>query len=977
MTMQGMLAGLGVCVVSLCGLAKAEQDLTTNDATSTNALVRQARYLVNLALPGGDSVYLQPGESGLYDYARARGNQSRWYVMNDGATAGSVAVTYADPGYGSSTYSAPPDYFGYKFKYPATVTNVVYVDYCFSDGGTFSSAPELQVLSALGGAWTAVPSSITPAYQNWFSGGRRVTYTSVPESPIANVWGVRLHGNTSAAGGAWDRSGWACVTELRVDGTPDFGVALDFTNNLARSGTPFCSNNAWKTGAGSQINDGNFDNNAEVWHVASPAGVKHVGISWSAPQPGVAAVGIALTFFADGGWYQDTPADTLLVECTLDGQNWTAVSNLHKGRYTADYPACAALSWDYKGTWLFTFDPVDDVRGIRLSGLPGGSVGALGGNGYVSVREMEVYATFPRSPVAGVGDGMNPWGGPGPTMHTLEDIYQKQLETQQKAGIMTSPKTLSDSTVVVESGYYPAVALDAVDTDLAAHNIVSGVSLFGIAGSAVQAAGNATPAQVLSGATFSKAGEAGLSGTMPNRGSVDFMPGTIDQSIPAGYHSGSGLVQGDADLAADNVRAGVNLFGVVGTVEPPQGSATVDQVLAGATFSKSGAVGLTGTMPNRGAANITPAATDQAIAQGYHSGSGIVAGDADLAATNILAGVNLFGVAGSAVQASGAATADQVLAGAMFSRAGQAGLTGTMPDRGATSFTPGAASQPIPQGYHSGAGIVHGDADLAPANVKAGVGLFGVTGAAIEATGSAPDSSVLSEHTFSRAGEAGRTGTMPHRGTVYLAPGVSAVAIQQGYHSGTGLVLGDADLVAGNLRKDVTVFGVTGTFEGSRVPVFATGQTTSYLGGDDGDLRRGAPWPSPRFVDHGDNTVTDELTGLIWIKAPHALEGNADAVPWAEAIGYCTNLVFAGKDDWRLPNILECESLYDYTRHSPALPEGHPFIPLSGANYWTSTTMAGWEVGAWMMDISQPRFFSYSKTLTCHVWPVRAGRGRP
>ncbi|MDD2598712.1 MAG: FG-GAP repeat protein [Kiritimatiellae bacterium] len=387
--------------------ALAEQDLTTNDGTGTGALIRQARYLVNLALPGGDSVYLQPGESGLYDYSRARGNQSRWYVMNDGATAGAIAVTYADPGYGSGTYSPPPDYFGYKFKYPVTITQLTYVDYCFGDGGTFSSAPELQVLSSLAGTWTTVTSSITPAYQNWFSSGRRVTYTITPEHLITDAWGVRLYGNTTASR-AWDQNGWVGVTELRVSGTPAFGLALDFTVNIALSGTPFCSNNAWKAGDGKEINDGNFDNHTELWDAAAPAGDKQVGISWSAPQRDVAALGVAMTFFIDGGWYHDTPADPLQVEYTSDGVNWSAVTGLKKGRYTADYAVCAALPWEYKGTWLFTFDPVDNVRGIRLSGLPAGDVAALGGHGYISLREMEVYAAFPVPPECLAGSYLKP-----------------------------------------------------------------------------------------------------------------------------------------------------------------------------------------------------------------------------------------------------------------------------------------------------------------------------------------------------------------------------------------------------------------------------------------------------------------------------------------------------------------------------------------------------------------------------------------
>jgi len=30
--------------------------------------------------------------------------------------------------------------------------------------------------------------------------------------------------------------------------------------------------------------------------------------------------------------------------------------------------------------------------------------------------------------------------------------------------------------------------------------------------------------------------------------------------------------------------------------------------------------------------------------------------------------------------------------------------------------------------------------------------------------------------------------------------------------------------------------------------------------------RMGVSWPSPRFTDNGNGTVTDNLTGLIWLK---------------------------------------------------------------------------------------------------------------
>jgi hypothetical protein len=76
------------------------------------------------------------------------------------------------------------------------------------------------------------------------------------------------------------------------------------------------------------------------------------------------------------------------------------------------------------------------------------------------------------------------------------------------------------------------------------------------------------------------------------------------------------------------------------------GTAATGDVLGGKTFSSNAGLGVTGEMPNNGAASIMPGTTPQSIAAGYHDGLGSVAGDADLTAVNIKIGVNLFGVTG-------------------------------------------------------------------------------------------------------------------------------------------------------------------------------------------------------------------------------------------------------------------------------------------------------------------------------------------
>lgn len=75
-------------------------------------------------------------------------------------------------------------------------------------------------------------------------------------------------------------------------------------------------------------------------------------------------------------------------------------------------------------------------------------------------------------------------------------------------------------------------------------------------------------------------------------------------------------------------------------------NAAVGDVLSGKTFYQGG-LKRTGTMPNRGAAVITPSTTDQVIAAGYHNGNGYVKGDANLVSSNILSGKEIFGVSGN------------------------------------------------------------------------------------------------------------------------------------------------------------------------------------------------------------------------------------------------------------------------------------------------------------------------------------------
>jgi len=76
-------------------------------------------------------------------------------------------------------------------------------------------------------------------------------------------------------------------------------------------------------------------------------------------------------------------------------------------------------------------------------------------------------------------------------------------------------QSLSPDDKNMSAGYYEAAALDAVDTDLTPENIIGGTTIFGVAGTARAATGDAVAADVLSGKTFSNASSTGIAGAMP------------------------------------------------------------------------------------------------------------------------------------------------------------------------------------------------------------------------------------------------------------------------------------------------------------------------------------------------------------------------------------------------------------------------------------------------------------------------------
>ena len=122
--------------------------------------------------------------------------------------------------------------------------------------------------------------------------------------------------------------------------------------------------------------------------------------------------------------------------------------------------------------------------------------------------------------------------------------------------------------------------IDLTNDTITADKILSGYTAHAASGAPITGTcaydadtsdATAAVAEVLDGKTFYKNGDK-LTGTMPNRGAVS---GTITTvagayTIPNGYHDGSGSVSlsstDQSKLIAENIRQGVEILGVTGTM---------------------------------------------------------------------------------------------------------------------------------------------------------------------------------------------------------------------------------------------------------------------------------------------------------------------------------------------------------------------------------------------------------------------------
>ena len=331
-------------------------------------------------------------------------------------------------------------------------------------------------------------------------------------------------------------------------------------------------------------------------------------------------------------------------------------------------------------------------------------------------------------------------------------------------------------------------------------------------------------------------------------------PGTGGYTIPAGvFTTGQTTILGDSNLVASNIRSGVTIFGVQGSLEETDFSlvtiTSTDQVLPGLYFYDSQGVLRQGTMTVLDSSDFEVSGNMITIPAGYVSSGETI----------------LVGTAKQASQYT-PGTSNQVVSAGTF-------LVGDLTILGDSNLTPENIANGVTifgiRGTHEG-GTNTSDATALPEDVEAGKIFYNANG---KQTGSlqtveqpVPQISIDANGTVSAsytpvAGRVKNTtqkssstnlSTLP--ATEYT-PGTSNQTIPSGkFLTGVQTILGDSNLLPENIRSGVTIFGVQGSHICQGV---STGKVKVTLDGG----ATGASWFMDFYNEHTSGEEIDWVAG--------------------------------------------------------------------------------------------------------------------
>ncbi len=107
------------------------------------------------------------------------------------------------------------------------------------------------------------------------------------------------------------------------------------------------------------------------------------------------------------------------------------------------------------------------------------------------------------------------------------------------------------------------------------------------------------------------------------------------------------------------------------------------------------------------------------------------------------------------------------------------------------------------------------------------------------------------------------------------------------------------------------------------------------------------------YTDNRNGTVTDNVTGLMWQQSLDGIQRS-----WSDAGAYCSSLATAGYSDWRLPSVMELQSIVDYSIAYPGPTTNTTYFPNLVSNPttylwdWSSNSNVSGNGTAGSMDYS-------------------------
>jgi len=202
----------------------------------------------------------------------------------------------------------------------------------------------------------------------------------------------------------------------------------------------------------------------------------------------------------------------------------------------------------------------------------------------------------------------------------------------------------------------------------------------------------------------------------------------------------------------------------------------------------------------------------------------------------------------------------------------------------------------------------------------------------------------------------------------YAVPGIAGIAVLIGIMPRH---LCAADVSTFSFNSGMNCNGVW------RLP--DTGQTASYTAtfGEDHDYQPARVQMS--YTVNADNTITDNVTGLMWRRCSQGQNddatctGTAGTYTWENALSQCENETADGYTDWRLPNARELMSIVDYGVAVAPRINTVAFPNTVSDYYWTSTTYVPNTARAFYVAFIGGAVNNIPKTDYYYVRCVRAG----